>query len=224
VLGLGLVTLGVGIGIGYAWRGPDPAVSARTGALTALFVAAMIFVDKVLSVWPAYVNANAIGGRPVPTIGDSTPNLGGNFWVQTLDNFMHLLLPTVALVLIGFAAYTRYSRATMLEVLSQDYIRTARAKGLPERTVIMRHGFRNTMIPLATVVPMDLVMLLGGAIITERVFSRPGMGTLFITSLEHGDIDPVMAYLVIVGGAAIVANILADLLYAALDPRIRVNA
>jgi peptide/nickel transport system permease protein len=80
------------------------------------------------------------------------------------------------------------------------------------------------MIPLATVVPMDLVMLLGGAIITERVFSRPGMGTLFITSLEHGDIDPVMAYLVIVGGAAIVANILADLLYAALDPRIRVNA
>lgn len=224
VLGLGLVTLGVGIGIGYAWRGPDPAVSARTGALTALFVAAMIFVDKVLSVWPAYVNANAIGGRPVPTIGDSTPNLGGNFWVQTLDNFMHLLLPTVALVLIGFAAYTRYSRATMLEVLSQDYIRTARAKGLPERTVIMRHGFRNTMIPLATVVPMDLVMLLGGAIITERVFSRPGMGTLFITSLDRGDIDPVMAYLVIVGGAAIVANILADLLYAALDPRIRVNA
>ncbi len=136
----------------------------------------MIFVDKVMSIWPAYLKAPAINGRPLATIGDATPNLGGNFWVGTLDSFTHLLLPTIALVLIAFAGYTRYSRSSMLEVMNQDYIRTARAKGLPERTVVMRHGFRNTLIPLATIVPIDVITLLGGAIITEKVFARPGMG------------------------------------------------
>jgi peptide/nickel transport system permease protein len=199
-------------------------VSARTAALTAIVVASMIFVNQVMRVWPAYYNAPAISGRPIPTIGNSTPNLGGNFWVQTLDSFTHLLLPTLALLLIGFAAYTRYSRSSMLEVMSQDYIRTARSKGLPERTVIMRHGFRNSLIPLATVVPIDVITLLGGAIITERVFARPGMGTLFLYSLTHAEIDPVMAYLLIVAALAIIANIVADLIYAGLDPRIRVNA
>ena len=224
MLGLALVTVAVGIGVGYAWRGPDPGVSARTAAMTAVLVASMLFVNQVMRVWPAYYNAPAINGRPVPTIGNSTPNLGGNFWVHTLDSFMHLLLPTLALVLIGFAAYTRYSRSSMLEVMSQDYIRTARSKGLPERTVIMRHGFRNSLIPLATVVPIDVITLLGGAIITEKVFARPGMGTLFLFSLTHAEIEPVMAYLVIVAALAIIANIVADLIYAGLDPRIRVNA
>ncbi|WP_028047404.1 ABC transporter permease [Cellulomonas sp. URHE0023] len=221
---LALITVAVGVGVGYAWGGPDRGVSARTAAITAVLVAAMLFINQVMRVWPAYYNAPAINGRPVPTIGDRTPNLGGNFWVTTLDQFMHLLLPTLALVLIGFAAYTRYSRSSMLEVMSQDYIRTARSKGLPERTVIMRHGFRNSLIPLATVVPIDIITLLGGAIITERVFARPGMGTLFLFSLTHAEIEPVMAYLVIVAALAIIANIVADLVYAGLDPRIRVNA
>ena len=224
VLGLAVVTVAVGIGIGYAWGGPDRGVSARAAAITAFLVGSMIFVDKVMSVWPAYFDAPAINGRPIPTIGNSTPNLGGNFWVQVLDQYTHLLLPTIALVLIQFAGYTRYSRASMLEVMSQDYIRTARAKGLPERTVVMRHGFRNTLIPLATIVPIDVITLLGGAIITEQVFGRPGMGLLFLRSLKGGEIDPVMAYLVIVAALAIIANIVADLIYAALDPRIRVNA
>lgn len=224
MLGLALITIAVGIGVGYAWGGPDRGVSARTAALTAFIVAGMIFVDRVMAVWPAYNAAPSIGGRPIATIGDRTPNLGGNFWVQTLDTFTHLVLPTIALLLIGFAAYTRYSRASMLEVMNQDYIRTARSKGLPERTVIMRHGFRNTLIPLATVVPIDIITLLGGAIITERVFARPGMGTLFLHSLTQAEIDPVMAYLLIVAALAIIANIVADLIYAALDPRIRVNA
>ncbi len=222
--GLAVLTIAVGIGIGYLWGGPDRGISARSAAITAFLVASMIFVDKVMSIWPAYLKAPAINGRPLATIGDATPNLGGNFWVGTLDSFTHLLLPTIALVLIQFAGYTRYSRSSMLEVMNQDYIRTARAKGLPERTVIMRHGFRNTLIPLATIVPIDVITLLGGAIITEKVFARPGMGTLFIDSLQHAEVDPVMAYLVIVAALAIIANIVADLIYAALDPRIRVNA
>ena len=101
-----------------------------------------------------------------------------------LDSFTHLLLPTATLVLIAFAAYTRYSRSSMLEVMSQDYIRTARAKGLPERAVVVRHGFRNTLIPLATIVPIDIITLIGGAVITEAVFARPGMGQLFVRSLD----------------------------------------
>lgn len=112
----------------------------------------------------------------------------------------------------------------MLEVMGQDYIRTARAKGLTERTVVMRHGFRNSLIPLATIVPLDVITLVGGAIIIENVFGRPGMGQLFVRSLENAEIAPVMAYLTIVAFAAIMANIIADLIYAGLDPRIRVNA
>jgi peptide/nickel transport system permease protein len=108
--------------------------------------------------------------------------------------------------------------------MGQDYIRTARAKGLSERTVVMRHGFRNSLIPLATIVPLDIVALFGGAIITEKVFGRPGMGQLFIKSLTNAEIEPIMAYLVITATLAIAANIVADLIYAALDPRIRVNA
>jgi len=221
---LGLVAAGSGWLVGRLWGGPDWGQSARTAALTAVVVSAMVFVDRVMQVWPKYFAAGAIKGRPIATVGDRTPNLGGDFWVRTLDMYTHLLLPTLALLLISFAGYTRFSRASMLEVMGQDYIRTARAKGLSERTVVMRHGFRNSMIPLATIVPLDVVALFGGAIITEQVFGRPGMGQLFIKSLQHAEIEPIMAYLVITAGLAVLANILADLIYAALDPRIRVNA
>ncbi|MDM8083161.1 ABC transporter permease [Cellulomonas cellasea] len=223
-LALGGVAIGSGWLVGRLWGGPDHGQSSRTAALTALAVSAMIFIDEVMQVWPKYFAAPAINGRPIATVGDRTPNLGGDFWVRTLDTYTHLLLPTMALLLISFAGYTRFSRASMLEVMGQDYIRTARAKGLSERTVVMRHGFRNSMIPLATIVPLDIVALFGGAIITEQVFGRPGMGQLFIKSLHNAEIEPIMAYLVITAGLAVLANILADLIYAALDPRIRVNA
>lgn len=221
---LGLLAIAVGILVGWLWRGPDWKQSARTGGITAFLVAGLIVIDKVMSLWPAYMAAPAINGRPIQTIGDRAPNLGGNFWVQMLDSYTHLILPSLALMLISFAGYTRFSRGSMLEVMNQDYIRTARAKGINERTVVMRHGFRNSLIPLASIIPVDIIGLIGGALITERIFSRPGMGQLFISNLNAADIDPVMAYLVIIAALAIAANIVADLLYAALDPRIRVNA
>jgi peptide/nickel transport system permease protein len=112
----------------------------------------------------------------------------------------------------------------MLEVLSQEYIRTARAKGLSERVVIVRHALRNGLMPLASIIPVDLVSVIGGAVITETIFGWSGMGRLFIASLNQAEIDPVMAYVMITGALAMVANLLADLLYAVLDPRIRVNA
>lgn len=222
IAGLAVLTVVVGGVVGRLFGGPDRGMSIRLGAVTAFGVASLIFVDQVFSVWGPY--SNFLRGRPMPTFGDRTPNLGGNFWVGTLDSWTHLLLPTVALTLIGFAAYTRYSRGSMLETMNQDYVRTARAKGLPERVVIVRHAFRNTLIPLATIVPIDIITLIGGATITETIFARPGMGALFVQSLRQAEIDPVMAYLVITGALAIVANIVADVIYAAVDPRIRLEA
>jgi len=170
------------------------------------------------------VNASVIGGRPIATIGSQTPNLGGDYWITQLDKATHLVLPTIALVVISFATYTRYQRGAMLEVLNQDYIRTARAKGLPERVVIVRHALRNALMPLASVVPIDIITMIGGAVLTETIFSWAGMGRMFVNALMLSEIDPVMIYIMITGALAMIANLAADFLYAIIDPRIRVNA
>lgn len=224
VLGLGVSAVVVGVVTGRLFGGPDRAQSMRAGALAALVVAGLTFVDRIMSVWQVYSESSRINGRPIATIGSQTPGLQGSYWVESLDTFTHLVLPTTALILISFASYTRYSRASLLEVMNQDYIRTARAKGLPERIVTVRHAFRNALIPLATVVPLDIAYLFGGAIITERIFAWSGMGSLFLHSLGASDADPVMGYFLVVGTMLVLANIVVDFIYAALDPRIRVNA
>jgi peptide/nickel transport system permease protein len=224
ILGLGLIAILVGVIVGYFWGGPDRWRNARTAAITAIPVSMLLFMHQLMSNWENYANHGLIKGRPIATFSSRTPNFEGSFWLETLDLFSHLVLPTVTLILISFAAYTRYSRGSMLEVLNQDYIRTARAKGLTERTVVMRHAFRNALIPLASIVPVDIITLVGGAVITETIFSWFGMGRLFVDSLTDNVIDPVMAYLLIVAILAVVANFVADLIYAVLDPRIRVNA
>jgi peptide/nickel transport system permease protein len=124
-------------------------------------------------------------------------------------------------MLISVATYTRYSRGSMLEVLNQDYIRTARSKGLTERTVVIRHGLRNAMIPLATIVAFDIGGVLGGAVITESVFQWDAMGTMFITGLRGLDPNSVMAFFLVIATLAVLFNLIADLVYAVLDPRIR---
>ena len=180
LLGLAVVAVLVGVGVGYAFGGYDKGLSARTAAITALLVSIVVFVDRTMQSWQEYSENPVIRGRPIKTIGDREPRLEGSFWVITNDTFSHLILPTLALMLISVATYTRYSRASMLEVLNQDYIRTARAKGLTERTVIVRHGFRNAMIPLATVVAVDIGAILGGAVVTETVFEWNAMGRMFM--------------------------------------------
>ncbi len=144
-------------------------------------------------------------------------------WFQLLDGFAHLVLPTIALALVSIAAYTRYSRSSLLEVMNQDYVRTARAKGLTERTVIVRHAMRNALIPIATIVAFDIGALIGGAVITETIFAWKGMGALFVTGLQRGDVNLVMGFFVVTGVLAVIFNLIADLLYSALDPRIRVS-
>lgn len=218
---VGAVLLGMIIG-GFA-GGFDRGSAARLAGVVGLVVSIVLLVDRALRSWADYSSNSAIRNRPIKTIGDREYRLEGDFWVVSNDTFSHLILPTLALMLISLASYTRYSRASMLEVLNQDYIRTARAKGLTERTVLMRHGFRNAMIPLATIVAFDIGGILGGAVITETVFEWNAMGRMFIQGVNSQDPNPVMAFFVIISLFAIVANLLADLTYAVLDPRIRIG-
>ena len=170
------------------------------------------------------MNASHIRGRPIATANSATPGFTGDFWTTGLDRFTHLLLPTICLTLLALASYSRYSRASMLEIMGQDYIRTARAKGLSERTVVMRHAFRNALIPLATLVAFDIGGLIGGAIITETVFAFTGMGQLFVHAVRNVDPNPVMGVFLVTGIVAMVFNLIADLVYSVLDPRVRVKA
>jgi peptide/nickel transport system permease protein len=220
---LALGTIAVGFAVGYAFGGFDKGLSGRTAALTGVLVSVVIFLDRTMQSWSEYSTSSVIRGRPIKTIGDREARLEGSFWVITNDTFSHLILPTLALMLISVATYTRYSRGSMLEVLNQDYIRTARAKGLTERTVVVRHGFRNALIPLATVVAVDIGGILGGAVITETVFEWNAMGRMFTDGLRSLDPNPVMGFFVVVSVFAVIANIGADLLYAVLDPRIRIG-
>ncbi|MFV0406888.1 MAG: ABC transporter permease [Propioniciclava sp.] len=224
LVGLLVVAVLLGLFVGWLFAGPDRWVSMRGAGVVALVMSVATYFDRVMQEWQAYSNLSIIRGRPLATIGTETPGLGGDFWMSQLDRWTHLLLPTIALVLISFAQYTRYQRGSMLEVMGQDYIRSARAKGVSERVVIVRHALRNALLPLASIVPVDFITMIGGAVITETIFGWSGMGRLFIVSLKQSEIDPVMAYIMITGALAMVANIVADLAYGLLDPRIRVTS
>jgi peptide/nickel transport system permease protein len=146
------------------------------------------------------------------------PGTGIHF---VLDRAQHLALPIIVLMVASIASYSRYMRASMLEVVNSDYVRTARAKGLPERSVTMRHAFRNALIPLVTIVALNFGALLGGAVVTETVFALDGMGFYFVNQLQLGDPYPVMAWLMITATLVIVFNLVADIAYGFLDPRVR---
>jgi peptide/nickel transport system permease protein len=127
---------------------------------------------------------------------------------------------TLSVQIVG--SWSRFQRAAMLDVMSADYIRTARAKGVPRRKVIFKHGVRNALIPLVTVMAVDIGLLFGGLIITEYIFSVPGMGRMFFEALLQGDVAVLEAWMIVVAFFVIAFNLLADVLYGILDPRIRV--
>ncbi len=150
----------------------------------------------------------------------SSLNSHGNA-TWSLDRLQHIALPVMTLSIISFALYSRYMRASMLDVINSDYVRTARAKGVPEWRVIMRHVFRNALIPVVTIAALNLGGLLGGAIITETIFTLDGFGYYFIQALQNSDYYAVMAYLVVTSAIIIAFNLIADVVYGYLDPRIR---
>jgi peptide/nickel transport system permease protein len=153
----------------------------------------------------------------MPTVGMFDPQAGKTFGQVVY----HMVLPVISMSVVSLASYSRYIRSTMLDVLNQDYIRTARSKGLPRRTVIFVHALKNASLPIATIVGLDLPFLLGGAVVTERIFAWPGMGRLFLDHVSRADTPVVMGILMLVAVAVIIFQIITDVVYAWLDPRIR---
>ncbi len=227
---LGIVAMiaimaGIGIALGLIFGGDSKREIARAAGITGALSGLILVVDEALQYWSRFTELIPMKTGFISTIGAVTPTIAreDNMWLSILDSYSHLILPTIALMIVSVAGYTRYARASLLEVLNQDYIRTARAKGLNERVVVVRHAFRNAMIPIATIIAFDISGLIGGAIITERVFAWEGMGALFNRGLQGVDVNLVMGFFLVTGLFAVLGNLVADLLYGALDPRIRVN-
>lgn len=174
----------------------------------------------------AGIFANQVDGDPESrvffTYGDRSAYLDDpTAWNRFLDVAGHMILPTIALALITFASWSRFQRSSMLEVLSSDYIRLARAKGLRWRKVLTHHALRTALIPLVTVSALDFAGILGGAIITETIFGWHGMGQYLLDSIRTRDAYALMAWLLVAGAIVVIVNLIADLLYGVLDPRIR---
>ena len=145
------------------------------------------------------------------------------FWQQQWDFASHLILPITVATFGGLAGFSRYMRQSMLEVIRQDYVQSARAKGLPESVVIGKHALRNAMLPIVTVLGLSLPGLIGGSVIVETIFAIPGMGQLMVQAVWERDYPVIMGNLVIVATLTLVANLIADLSYSLIDPRIRVG-
>ena len=159
-------------------------------------------------------SSEAVREYTLPLLGTVAPG-------SAQDTLLHLVLPVAVLTIVNVAGFSRFVRGSMLEVLRQDFVRTARAKGLIERVVVSRHALRNALIPFVTVFVFALPALFGGAVITESIFSWPGMGRLFLLALGNSDYPEAMALLFITAILTVAATLVSDLLYTVLDPRIR---
>jgi len=171
----------------------------------------------LILVFYAWLDNPVTGGPLLPPGGMQTLDLGFSVW----DRIKHLILP-VTMGAVGWVAwYSRFLRSGMLDVLHQDYIRTARSKGLSERLVLYRHALKNALIPLVTIFALDIPYIFAGSLYVELLFSWPGMGRLYYQSATKRDYPLLMAILIIAAGVTILANLLADIAYAYLDPRVR---
>ena len=168
--------------------------------------------------------AFAVHGIPLPggyEIHLPSAGLATNDNFDLGDRLVHLVLPAVVLALLQIALFSRFMRSSMLEVIGTDYMRTAAAKGLPFRTILFKHGLKNALIPVVTVIALSLPGLVAGAIVTETIFAWPGMGRLFYNALNQSDLALLMGYLLIVAFFVVFSNLLADVVYAWLDPRVK---
>jgi peptide/nickel transport system permease protein len=156
-----------------------------------------------------------------PTRGMGSPYAEPGFVNSIVDVFRYYTLPVISVTLVSLAGYMRYQRAAMLEVIRQDYMRTARAKGLSEAVVILKHGWRNALIPILTLLGYVLVILIEGSIVVEVIYSWPGMGDLAVTSLSQRDYPMVMAIVLLSAVGILIGTLISDILYAVVDPRVR---
>ena len=182
---------------------------ATVGAMIALSIPTFWFGLVVIYVFSVGLGWLPAGNRY--TIGDGS-------WS---DRLHHLIGPCIVLALVSTAVWSRYMRSSMLDVINQDYIRTARSKGIPERRILIQHAMRNALLPMITIAGLHLPTLLSGALVTETVFTWPGMGRLFLDSIGYRDYPTVMGILMFTAVLVLVGSLLADLLYGVADPRIR---
>jgi peptide/nickel transport system permease protein len=186
-------------------------------AISFILYSMPVFFFALITMYIFAINFKRWGLPYLPTVGMFDPQVG-----KTPSQVIwHMVLPVATLSFGYFAAYSRYIRGTMLEVMSQDYIRTAKSKGLPRHEIIYIHALKNAALPIVTVIGLDLPFLLGGAIVTERIFAWPGMGRLFLDHVSRADAPVVMGILMMIAVAVIIFQLLTDITYAWLDPRIR---
>jgi peptide/nickel transport system permease protein len=176
-----------------------------------------IFFIALVSMYLFAVQFKKWGLPALPTVGMFDPRVGKT----PSQVVLHMILPITSIAVISIAGYSRYVRSQMLETMHQDYVRTARSKGLSERVVIFGHSLKNASLPLVTIIGLDIPLLLAGAVVTETIFAWPGMGRLFIDHVSRGDTPVVMGILMLVSVAVILFQLLTDITYAWLDPRIR---
>ena len=212
--------IAVGIGIVSAVRAHTPLDYTLTGATFVGLSAPTFWMALMIQLVLGFYLMRWLGrSEPVfPTFGMHSP---GESAFRLGDFLRHATLPSLALMVQIVAGWSRYERSSMLEVLGTDYLRTSRAKGLRERRVVLVHALRNALIPLVTVMAVEVGGLFSGLIVTEVVFSWPGMGTLFTDALRSGDYPVVLPWLMVTALFVIGFNLVADLLYGVLDPRVR---
>ena len=175
-----------------------------------------LILIQTFAVWPK--EQFGLSEPPLFFIGLNSPGQTG-----VLDYIRHLVLPVAALMIALVASWSRFGRAAMLDALSSDYVRTARAKGVPRRQVIWKHAVRNSLAPFVTVVALDAAILIGGLVVTEQIFAIPGMGRLFLQSLVAGDVYVLLPWMLVVAVSVVLCNLIADIAYAVLDPRVRLS-
>ncbi|CAM4200068.1 ABC transporter permease [Saccharibacillus endophyticus] len=165
----------------------------------------------------------ALDMKLLPTGGMTTAGLNATGWAYIKDVGLHMFMPVVVMTTLSVGGLTRYFRTGMLEVIRQDYIRTARAKGLKERTVIFKHAFRNALLPAITLLGFELPGLFGGAMILERVFNWPGIGQIYLASLNLRDYPLMLGFTMFLAVLTLLGNLISDVLYGVADPRIRLK-
>ncbi|MGH9000793.1 MAG: ABC transporter permease [Acidimicrobiia bacterium] len=213
------VIFGVGIGVLSAYRQYSWFDTLTTGGSFLGLSFPPFFFGLILQIVLVLSFQDWFGDTPFFTSRMNSPGEDGFGW----DRLMHMILPAMTVAVQQVAVYSRYMRASMLEVLNSDYLRTARAKGIGERRVVFHHAMRNALIPLTTFAAIDVGVIVGGLVITESIFEWPGMGSYFLDSFRNGDYSGILPWTMIVVLSVIVFNLIADLLYGLLDPRIRLD-
>ena len=191
--------------------------------LSLLILSAPTFVVANLLILGALKVNSVLGIQLFEYTGETSPDAVGGFWNQLVDRLQHLVLPTFTLALAAIAGFSRYQRNAMLDVLGQDFIRTARAKGLTRRQALFKHGLRTALIPTATLFAYSVGGLFTGAVFVEKIFGWHGMGEWVIQGITTQDTNIVVAITVFTGVTILLAGLLSDIIYAALDPRVRVS-